>query len=169
VELKAGDADPDRSLGVCRAIGAEEHGFLDQRDTYFQVAHGRLKLREEGTGAQLIAYERPDLAAQRESGYRIVAVADAEGLKETLAAALGVIATIVKTRRLFLWEGVRIHLDRVRGLGEFIEFEAVIGDGALDPGSAGRRVEELRRAFGIEDDHLIGESYCDLAIAGAAS
>jgi hypothetical protein len=41
----------------------------------------------------------------------------------------------------------------------------VIGAGALDPGSAGRRVEELRRAFAIEDDCLVGESYCDLATA----
>ena len=113
----------------------------------------------------MIAYERADLAAQRESSYRIVAVADAEELRTALAGALGVGATVSKQRRLFLWEGVRIHLDRVRGLGDFVEFEAVIGTGALDPGKAGRRVEELRQAFEIGDDRLIGESYCDLAMA----
>ena len=126
-------------------------------------------MREEGTAAQLIAYERPDLAAQRESSYRIVAVQEAEQLKEALAAALGVTVTVAKERRLFLWEGVRIHLDRVKGLGDFIEFEAAIGEGALDPGSAGRRVEELRRAFGIEDERLVGTSYCDLATSPAGA
>jgi adenylate cyclase, class 2 len=168
VELKARDPDPKRSLAVCRSLGAEECGALEQRDTYFQVPHGRLKLREDGTTAQLIAYERADLAAQRESGYRIVAIADAEELRTALAGALGLGATVSKRRRLFLWEGVRIHLDRVRGLGDFVELEAVIGAGALDPGNASRRVEELRQAFGIGDDRLIGESYCDLAMATGA-
>ncbi len=152
---------------MCGALGAAERGVLDQRDTYFRVPHGRLKLREEGASAQLIAYERPDQAAQRESSYRIVAVEEAEELKAALAAALGVSVTVAKERRLFLWEGVRIHLDKVKGLGDFIELEAVIGEDALDPGSAGRQVQELRRAFAIETDDLVGESYCDLALAGA--
>ena len=72
---------------------------------------------------------------------------------------------VVKARRLFFWKGVRIHLDRVEGLGDFIEFEAVIGED-LDRGSAGRLVEELRHAFGIEDGRLLSGSYCDLAMAG---
>lgn len=162
--MKARDPDPERSLAVCKVIRAEERGVLKQRDTYFRVAHGRLKLREEGTAAQLIAYERPDQAAQRESNYRIVAVERPADLKDALAAALGVSVTIVKERRLFVWEGVRIHLDRVRGLGAFVELEAVIAEGALDPGSAGRRVEQLRRAFEIEDARLIATSYSDLAM-----
>ncbi|HEX5927801.1 MAG TPA: class IV adenylate cyclase [Solirubrobacterales bacterium] len=166
VELKARDPDPAGSLALCRSLGAKERGVLAQRDTYFRVPHGRLKLREEGAAAELIGYERPDLAAQRESSYRRVPVDDPEALKAALAAALGVEATVVKERRLFAWEGVRIHLDRVKGLGDFVEFEAVIG-AALDPGSAGRRVEQLRRAFGIGEDRLIGQSYCDLALAAA--
>lgn len=162
--MKARDPDPDRSLAACEAIGAEERGVLAQRDTYFRVARGRLKLREEGAAAQLIAYERPDQAAQRESSYRIVAVERPAELKDALAAALGVTVTVVKERRLFVWQGVRIHLDQVRGLGAFIELEAVIGEGALDPGSAGRRVAELRRIFEIADDRLVATSYSDLAM-----
>jgi len=166
VELKARDPDPGRSLEVCGSLGAEDRGTLEQRDTYFQVPHGRLKLREEGAAAQLISYERADLAAQRESRYRIVAVERPGELKAALAGALGVGATVSKQRRLFLWEGVRIHLDRVAELGDFLELEAVIGE-TLDPGGAGKRVEDLRRAFGIGDERLIGESYCDLALAAA--
>ncbi|HEU4392265.1 MAG TPA: class IV adenylate cyclase [Solirubrobacterales bacterium] len=164
--MKARDLDSERSLAVCESLGAEARGVLNQRDTYFRVPRGRLKLREEARAtAQLIAYERSDLAEQRESDYRIVAVEDAEGLKVALAAALGVSVTVAKERRLFIWEGVRIHLDRVEGLGHFLEFEAVTGEGALDLAAAEKRVEELRRAFGLEADQLVGESYCDLAPA----
>ena len=68
VELKAHDPDPARTLERALAAGAEDRGVLRQRDTYFAVAHGRLKLREEEPGgATLIAYERPDAASERVS------------------------------------------------------------------------------------------------------
>src|SRR3954468_3421996 len=122
VELKARDPHPERSLDRARALGAEDRGELRQRDTYFAVAHGRLKLREqEPGGAELIAYERADYAEARESRYRIAPVADGAAVRDALAAALGITVVVDKRRRLLLWEGVRIHLDRVEGLGAFVE------------------------------------------------
>ena len=68
VELKATDPDPERSLATVRDLGAEERGTLVQRDTYFRVADGRLKLREETPGgAALIQYARADRPEARES------------------------------------------------------------------------------------------------------
>ena len=67
VELKATDPDPEGSLSACLALGAEDRGVLVQRDTYFRVPDGRLKLREETPGgAALIQYHRPDEAVARE-------------------------------------------------------------------------------------------------------
>src|ERR671929_219922 len=118
VELKARDPDPARSLERCVALGAEDRGELRQRDTYFAARRGRLKLREqEPGGAELIAYERADAAHARESRYRIAPVAEPEALRDALDAALGTVVVVDKRRRLFLWEGVRIHLDSVDGLG----------------------------------------------------
>ncbi len=117
--------------------------------------------------AQLIAYERSSAVEKRESRYRIVAVDNADELKAALSEALGIAVVVAKERRLFLWEGVRIHLDRVDGLGDFIEFEAIVVDGSLDRDGAEKRVDDLRRAFALEPHHLVGESYCDLALAAA--
>lgn len=50
IELKATDPDPFASLDVCRRLGAEDRGTIEQRDTYFEVARGGLKLREEQPG-----------------------------------------------------------------------------------------------------------------------
>ena len=47
IELKAFDPDPGRSLAVVLGLGARDRGVIHQRDTYFKVASGRLKLREE--------------------------------------------------------------------------------------------------------------------------
>jgi predicted adenylyl cyclase CyaB len=163
IELKARDTDPARTLGLCGSLGAEDRGVLRQRDTYFNAREGRLKLREEvGSAAQLIAYRRADLSGERTSHYRLVDVARPEGLAAALAASLGVKAVVAKARRLFIWEGnVRIHLDAVEGLGNFIEFEAVA---AADSDLSRERdqARRLRSAFEIDEAEVIAGSYCDL-------
>ena len=56
IELKARCPDPDAAREAARRLGAEFAGVLEQRDTYFVVPHGRLKLRQTaGKGAQLVA------------------------------------------------------------------------------------------------------------------
>ena len=99
--------------------------MIVQRDTYFRVAAGRLKLREEEPGeAHLIAYSRPDDADVRVSSYRVVPGgrrharrADARRSASTSWSRSG--GTCCCGRR------VRIHLDEVTGLGSFVELEAV--------------------------------------------
>lgn len=169
MELKARDPDPERSLEVCESLGAESQGVLVQRDTYFPVSQGRLKLREEeGATPCLISYARPDRAEARESRYRIVNVERPDQLKAALAESLGVKVVVTKRRRLFLWQGVRIHLDRVEGLGDFIELEAVAPPGS-DLAPEHRKAQQLRTAFAIAEHDLIGASYCDLALAGEST
>jgi orotate phosphoribosyltransferase len=168
IELKAVDSTPGRSLATCESLGAKDRGVLRQRDTYFQARRGRLKLREEeGAAAQLIAYERADLADHRTSQYRLIDIAKPQELREALATTLGVKAVITKERRLFLWEeNVRIHLDAVEGLGSFIEFEAV-ALASSDLKSEEAQLMRLREAFEIDAADVIGESYCDIALANA--
>jgi homotetrameric cytidine deaminase len=161
VELKAHDPDPERTLERALAAGAEDRGLLRQRDTYFAVPHGRLKLREEEPGgATLIAYERPDAASERVSDYRLVPVAEPEPLRAALGAANGVSAVVVKRRRLLIWETVRIHLDEVRGLGSFVELEAVAEPGS-DLSRERDQVARLRELLEIGDEALREGSYAD--------
>lgn len=152
---------------MCESLGAEDRGTLVQRDTYFGTARGRLKLREEeGADAHLIAYERPDLPGQKESRYRIVGVDDPDELREALSVVLGISVVVSKRRRLFILSGTRIHLDRVNGLGDFIEFEGVVpADG--DPGQFAPLLADLRRSFRIDEDDLLPGSYSDLLLATA--
>lgn len=164
VELKAIDLRPDRTLERALSLGARDRGVLVQRDTYFTVAHGRLKLREEepGDGAHLIAYTRPDDdPAVRVSDYRVVPVAEPRLLCEALEAALGVRRVIAKRRRLLTWEQVRLHLDEVEGLGTFLELEAVERPGS-DLKRERARVAQLREVLEIADDRLLEGSYAEL-------
>jgi homotetrameric cytidine deaminase len=178
IELKARDPRPERTLEVALGLGAEDGGEVAQRDTYFSRARGRLKLREQYAVAarpaepgacarpgdtELIAYRRADAAEARESEYRRVPVGDPAALRAALDAALGTLVVVEKRRRLLLWEGVRIHLDRVEGLGDFLELEAVAApESGLD--AERERVSRLRAALEIADDALVAQSYSDLLL-----
>lgn len=163
VELKASDGDPERSLAICQALdGATDHGILWQRDTYFVVPRGRLKLREQRPGvAKLIQYDRDDRPEERTSSYLLADVGDPEAMLATLTAALAVRLTVTKHRHLFIWGPVRIHLDQVDELGHFIEFEAVATENS-DLSHEQRLVAELRARFNVTDDRLIPIGYADL-------
>jgi homotetrameric cytidine deaminase len=168
VELKARDPDPARTLERALALGADDRGEIAQRDTYFHGARGRLKLREQETGGtplwdELIEYSRADSTDARTSTYRRVPVADAAPLLEALDAAYGTLGTVTKRRRLLLWDGVRIHLDEVEGLGSFLELEAEAEEGS-DLKAEREKVERLRAELGVEDENLVATSYSDLVL-----
>ncbi len=162
LEIKAHDRDASATLAAALQLGAEDQGWLHQRDTYFHAVQGRLKLREAPPEpAELIAYARAELAGPKVSLYRIVSVADHVALIAALTDSLGVRVVVEKARRLLLWRNVRIHLDRVEGLGDFVELEAV----AASPGGLEverDRVEELRETLGIADEDLVAHGYADL-------
>jgi homotetrameric cytidine deaminase len=167
VELKARDRDPEATLARCLALGAVDQGILEQRDTYFTARHGRLKLRQHRDGAsELIAYARPDDAEATVSSYVIAPVSAPDELIDALNAALGQVVFVSKRRRLLLWEGVRIHLDEVDGLGPFIEFEAVVPY-AGDIADAHEKVARLREELGLSDETLVSSGYADLLMDGA--
>jgi homotetrameric cytidine deaminase len=161
LEIKARDADPRRSLEQALALGAEDRGEIAQRDTYFAGARGRLKLREQDPGeTELVQYRRADEAGPRTSEYRLVPVGEGDALREALDAALGTLVVVDKRRRLLLWDGVRIHLDEVEGLGSFVELEALAEAG----GDLEAKLERLRAELAIADDSLVAQSYSDLLL-----
>lgn len=173
VELKARDADPEKTLAAALAHGAEDQGVLTQRDTYFSAREGRLKLREERRGdgpwsAFLIDYSRADDPQARTSAYHLVDVPDPGALKVALDASLGTTVVVEKFRRLLLWQDVRIHLDEVDGLGTFVELEAV-APAESDLSGEHRRVAELRQVLDIADEDVEATGYASLLLASGAA
>ncbi|MBN2307989.1 MAG: class IV adenylate cyclase [Candidatus Hydrogenedentes bacterium] len=160
IELKARLHDRDAATQACRTLNARPEGDIHQTDTYFGVPEGRLKLRESTPGDDyLVFYRRPDVAAVKGCDYTIAVVP--RGLKPVLTAALGVIGVVDKVRTLYLWENVRIHLDRVQGLGDFIEFEAVLG-AEYDDADGEEKLARLSRAFALAPADLLAHSYLEL-------
>jgi predicted adenylyl cyclase CyaB len=165
LEAKFRLADLDAARASALALGYAVAARFTQRDTFFAVAHGKLKLREQPPDAWLIHYQRGADGALMLSRYEIVPVAEAPRTREMLADALGVVAEVRKHRTLLVRRNVRFHLDRVEGLGGFGEIEAVLNEGQSVE-AARADVDELLGALGIRADELIGLSYFELMAHG---
>ena len=159
-ELKARCADLTLARERAEAIATRWLGVDEQVDTYFRVATGRLKLRESSlSGAQLVPYLRPDAPLARRSDYVVIPVPEAERTKALLSELLGVHRVVRKRREIALYQNVRIHLDRVEGLGDFVELEAVWDGDVAGEAEQREKVAFLREQLGIREEDLVAVSY----------
>lgn len=162
LELKARVPDLAPVRDRLRDLDARRVETECQLDRYVPVPAGRLKLRRStADGAHLIFYARPEEDAVRESRFHRLPVADPDGLEETLSAMLGAGRTVEKTRELWWWRDVRVHLDRVVDLGSFVELESRV-DRIGDREEALRRLERLASALGIHAEDALRESYGEM-------
>lgn len=162
-EFKARCADPRQAIRRVRAAGARWAGREHQVDTYYRVAEGRLKVRETGSRSELVWYFRRDTLRSKRSDVLQLALSDPASVKESLARTLGVKVVVDKVRRLYLRDNVRIHVDDVRGLGEFVEVESV-GE-AKEFRRLQRQAEEMAGVLGLRRGDLIRGSYSDLLLS----
>jgi predicted adenylyl cyclase CyaB len=161
LEAKFRLANHTESQAQATALGYTQRAILNQRDTFFRVANGKLKLREENGSAVLIYYHRDESGPLMLSNYEIVKVADPPRTLRILADALGPIAVVEKVRTLMMRDNVRLHLDKVARLGDFGEIEAVIADGD-EPGRSRSAVNEILAALGVAKTDLIDVSYFEM-------
>lgn len=162
VEIKARIASVESLRPRARSLADGPEQLIEQDDTFFACAHGRLKLRDFGDGTgELIHYERPDAGGPKLSDYVRAPTSDPAALREALARAQGVIGRVRKHRLLLMAGATRIHLDRVEGLGDFLELEVVLRDG--QPEAEGVAIaRELLAQLGVEPSQLMASAYLDL-------
>ena len=184
VELKL-RAEHDAVRDRLDAADAGHAGRIEQRDTYYQApdrdfaaTDEALRVRVETPGSDsnsggesertLLTYKGPlvdeDSKTRREAE---TAVDDAEALAAILKG-LGYepTATVRKTRDRYRLEGCAVVLDRVEGLGEFVEVETEADretDEAL--AAARERAVEVLQRLELDPDEQIRTSYLGQLLA----
>lgn len=166
VEIKARLRDPERVRRFLQDATGGPPQIIEQEDTFFPAATGRLKIRILGPGrGELIAYRRADAAGPKVSEYLVVPTTEPALLRDALAAALGARGTVRKTRLLFLVGATRVHLDTVERLGDFLELEVVLRPAqSVAEGEVVAR--ELMEWLGIPETDLLEEAYIDMLERG---
>lgn len=164
VEIKAKCKDASFVRQYLQQQQADFRGTDQQTDTYFNVQHGRLKLREGNIENNLIYYERNNQAGPKSSHFKLVRVEDAAGLKEALSASVGIKVVVKKMREIYYIRNVKFHIDEVPGLGSFVEIEAgnILAD--LTEEQLREQCSFYLEAFEIKEDDLVQVSYSDMLL-----
>jgi predicted adenylyl cyclase CyaB len=162
IEIKARIESIEALTSKVAALADEGPIEIMQDDTFFRCDAGRLKLRvfSDGNG-ELIFYRRPNQLGPKESFYVRSPTSAPDSLRESLRLAYGEVGRVRKHRTLFLVGRTRVHLDKVDGLGHFLELEVVLdGDESADDGV--REARKLMDQVGVRSDQLVEDAYIDL-------
>ena len=128
IEIKSPLADRPGTEERLRSLGAKLEWTRRQVDTFYHSPSGWLKLREvEGSRSELISYRRSvEDSGPRESDYHLLRIDEPGELNSVLESSLGILGRVEKQRTLWVYRNTRVHLDRVEGLGDFLELETVL-------------------------------------------
>lgn len=167
IEIKVRLKDPEETLTAIRQRCGCEPEEICQEDHFFQIPHGRLKLRllAENQG-ELIQYHRSNSPDPKPSDYEIYATNNPRSLLSVLQRSLPEGPVVKKKRLLFLDGRTRVHFDHVVGLGYFLELEVVLRE-AEDVACGYRDADEWISYLGIKKEDLIAVAYADLLLNDA--
>jgi predicted adenylyl cyclase CyaB len=162
IEIKARLNDFSAAAETAAALSASPVEIIRQEDVFFPTPTGRLKLRFLAPDwGQLIFYERPDREGPKASEYFISETGDPASLRRVLARAYGERGVVKKERHLYLAGRTRIHLDKVEGLGSFLELEVMLEKGEAH--ADGQQIAEaLMTRLGVAPSDLLRGAYIDL-------
>jgi adenylate cyclase class 2 len=158
--------------------GARRIGVEEQEDAYFAHPTRDLAARDEalrlrlGGGAGVGPRRSFELTFKgpREPGdtkarveHTVSCASDPTRLLESLG--FRVAARLRKRREHYELMGAAVALDRLSGLGDFLEAEVV----ATQAKSAARKVERVLAELGLAREPRLRESYLELALAAGAA
>lgn len=162
IEFKAKTNDikalEEKLLSLNPQFIGEDH----QKDTYYNVNTGRLKLREGNIENALIWYHREDVSGAKQSDILLYKHAPDEALKNILIKLHGVKIIIDKIRKIYFVENVKFHFDRVEGLGTFVEVEAIDSTGEIGIEKLKEQCNFYINFFEIKTEDFMKKSYSDM-------
>ncbi len=162
-EFKARLKDLSKARTTLKKLDARFVGTDRQVDTYFHAPRGRLKIRAGRIENALIHYQRSNSAQARRSEVELMLLPRRNSVRLILAGALGVLAVVDKRREIYFVGNVKIHLDRVRGLGTFVEVEAMTRSGDIKKVRA--QAVKFRELFAVSSGDIVPQSYSDMILS----
>ncbi len=158
LELKIKLKSHSNVIGLLKKIKAENGGTLKQKDTYYKIKNGLLKLRMVNGRFELIKYLRDEKGKKRWSDYEILHL-EGKNPEKYMSQLFHTDIIVEKKRILYLYKGTRIHLDTVKNLGFFLELETVVDKGLKD---AEKRFNEIIYMLQLDINKQIKKSYKNL-------
>lgn len=169
IEIKAAASNKEL-LRALKDAGAVFEKSVEQVDTYYNApdrdfgkTDEALRLRRQGNNVYLtykgkkldpLSKTRQEIEAQVCDRQKMEDILLALGFRKTLAVS--------KKRDIYHLEGAEVCVDRVEGLGDFVELETIVSDTS----EMDRKRDELirlMRSLGVKGE-LIRESYLEMLL-----
>jgi adenylate cyclase, class 2 len=164
IEIKAKCSDPEKIRKLLLAGKADFKGTDHQIDTYFKARNGRFKMREGSIEYSLVFYDREDIAGPKKSDVIYYHPRKSDPIKQQLSKALGELIVVDKQREIYFIENVKFHIDKVKGLGSFVEIEAIDKTGRIGAEKLYDQCQEYLDLFKIPEVDLLNNSYSDMLL-----
>lgn len=166
-EAKLPVADLEQVRGALKTAGAVPHGRLEHHDTLFDFPdsrlaahHAALRIRDTGAAAYVTYKGPPEVGPFKRRPEYETTIADADVLAGVFDE-LGLRVTLSYRKMRETWElgGCEVCLDRVPGLGTYVEIE---GPDAV-------AINAVAVTLGLDPSTHIDESYPHLLAAHCAA
>ncbi len=162
IEIKARCKYPEKIRNILKEKNAFFKGTDNQKDTYFKVKNGRLKLREGNIEHSLVYYDREDISGPKRSDVLYYHPRKENLIKQQLQKAIGTLIVVNKKREIYYIDNVKFHIDEVDELGSFVEIEAIDKIGNIGAEKLYEQCKEYLSLFQIPENDLINNSYSDM-------
>jgi len=160
IKAKVNLDDIEKKVVLLKNISTPQ--IILQEDVFLNHNEGRLKLRKFPNGkSELIFYKRDNLNGPKSSEYYIYNSTNTKELQNFLINSFGLRGIVRKTRKLYLLNNTRIHLDKVDSLGEFLELEVIVND-EYNETACKKTADDLINYLQISEEMLIDKAYIDL-------
>ncbi len=161
LEIKIKLSNSAQVLNGINKLNAKKIYSSEQVDVYFENEKGRLKVRESIGEKSVIFYDRVEDGKERWSKFHFIKVESPKEWVSFFKLFMKPLVTVKKHRTLFHYKNTRIHVDKIRGLGNFIELETKVNSSVK---KAREEFEFLCERLVLNKNEQILNSYSDLLI-----
>lgn len=130
-----------------------------QIDVYYKINNGRLKIRDSSGEKSIIFYDRKEDGNERWSNFQVMKVANPKLWINFFDNFLERFIVVDKYRTLYHLKNTRIHFDKVKNLGNFIELEVKV---VSNKRNARLEFEEICKLLNLDKNNQVLKSYSDL-------
>jgi len=161
LEIKVPVKNLKKLINVVEQEGGEKVYSSKQVDVYYKLDNGRLKVRNSSGEKSIIFYKRIEDGSERWSDFEVIKVDNPEDWINFFDKFLERLVVVDKHRTLYHLHNTRIHFDKVKGLGNFVELETKVVKGKQ---KARKEFQQILELLKLNPEEQILNSYSDLIL-----
>ncbi len=165
LELKVKLKSFEKTKKLLKELNSDFVKILNQKDIYYKKSGSLLKLRIENGEQSIIKYLRDEKGNDRFSDYEFLRF-ESGNAEKFFKSIFKIEAVVQKKRLLYMFDNTRIHIDTVKGLGNFLELETLVLKGRND---AKKRFAYIKEVLELNELTELKKSYRDLIISAKKS